>query len=434
MEDREFGILSCSCYKYPVIDGIPIILKRAVDVQAHVEGSVQVPGPSPAELISLILQYQGIEALLSLISFPWGSQPFMKVRLLRKLTQRNPIRSMSVRLRRMMLRKWVSNPPGSLTAQDWFSLFYLRSFIKGDHYNYFFLRLTQPRYIAALSLMTIFPQSDKPLLDLASGFGHLSHYLTKCEKDHQVVAVDRNFFQLWVGKHWIAPKAHNICADAEYPLPFKDNSLGGVVCSDAFHYFQKKIECLSELRRCAPDRTIILTRVGNQLVQPNEGAELSPESYMKLMNTSNCRLIGETELAELYLQGVGPKLMNPVNPESLNKEKWLSIVLSKDNTILRDHGKFETLPHSVGHLGLNPIYKRSRRLSGGQDLSFYFPSSWFAFENSMMQSYHPSTVSLDKEVCQQIRNNIRSESVNELISRFVVLGMPQRYTKNQLRI
>ncbi|MCI0615366.1 class I SAM-dependent methyltransferase [bacterium] len=428
----SYGILSCGCYKYPVIDGVPVIRKEPINVLAHVSSAIQVAGPTPDFLASLILQQKGQEALLRMITFPWCSSIFKKFRLLRRIIHRNPFRAIGLALRKSSLRSWIRNPPGSLTAEDWFALFYKRTVIRGDLFSYFFYRFVQPRHLAALSLMTTFPKCSKPLLDLACGFGHLSHYLTECEKSHQVVGFDRNFFQLWVGKHWIAPKAHFLCGDADLAMPFKDGSFDGVFCSDAFHYFQNKTECVNEMHRCAPDGTIILTRVGNQLVQPNEGKELSPDGYLDLFSKSECRALGETELMNAYLKGMAPNLSIQKEPESLNNEKWLSIIESSDRSMFKDHGKFESWPHGVGHLGVNPIYLQSVSGNNGQvHLDFHFPSSWFEFENQSMQAYHPSSIFIEKDVYQEIRSNQRTEGVEDLISKFVIIGMPKNYAVSQ---
>lgn len=428
---RTFGVLNCSCFRYPVVDGIPIFSKQPTAVRSHVSGYSFITGPAPDILVTLILQGKGLKALLSLIAFPWCPPAFKKIRFLKNISQRNPLRAITVWLRKLILWHWVADLANSLTAEDWFSLFYKKSLIYGDLFSYFFFRFGQPRHLAALSLMTIFPQSQKPILDLACGFAHLSHYLTECEKAHQVVALDRNFFQLWVAKYWIAPKAHYVCGDADSPMPFKDATLSGVLCSDAFHYFDNKMECLNEMRRCAPKGTMILTRVGNKLVQPNEGKELTTEGYLELVNDAECRVLGETQLVDSYLQGIGPALLSAAPPKSLKNEKWLSIVLSNDRSILANHGKFGTLPHSVGRLGLNPIYRLRSGNNGSMNLSFQFPSAWFAFENEMMRMYHRPTISIQKEILHCIRNNIRSKDVDELIARFVVLGMPERYARSQ---
>jgi SAM-dependent methyltransferase/uncharacterized protein YbaR (Trm112 family) len=428
---NSYGILSCGCYKYPVIDGVPVIRKEPIDVQAHVSGAIQVAGPTPDFLASLILQQKGEEALLRMITFPWCPSIFKKFRLLRRIIHRNPVRAIGLAMRKSSLRRWIRNPPGSLTAEDWFALFYKRTLIRGDLFSYFFYRFAQPRHLAALSLMTTFPKCSRPLLDLACGFGHLSHYLTKCEKSQQVVGFDRNFFQLWVGKHWIAPKAHFLCGDADLAMPFRDGSFDGVFCSDAFHYFQNKTECVNEMHRCAPDGTIILTRVGNQLVQPNEGKELSPRGYLDLFSKSECGALGETELMNAYLKGMAPNLSIKQEPESLNDEKWLSIIESSDRSMFKDHGKFESWPHGVGHLGVNPIYLQSVSNNGQVHLDFHFPSSWFEFENQSMQAYHPSSIFIDKDVYHEIRTNQRTGRVEDLISKFIILGMPKNYARSQ---
>jgi SAM-dependent methyltransferase/uncharacterized protein YbaR (Trm112 family) len=429
---NSYGILECGCYKYPVIDGVPVIRKEPINVQAHVSGSIQIAGPTPDFLASLILQRKGQEALLRIITFPWFPSIFKKFRILRRIFHRNPFRAIGLTLRKSSLRSWIRNPPGSLTAEDWFALFYKRTLISGDLFSYFFYRFGQPRHLAALSLMTTFPKCSKPLLDLACGFGHLSHYLTECQKSHQVVGFDRNFFQLWVSKHWIAPKGHFLCGDADLAMPFKEGSFDGVLCSDAFHYFQNKTECVNEMRRCSSNGTIILTRVGNQLVQPNEGKELSPRGYLDLFSNSECRALGETALMNAYLKGMAPNLSIKDPAEFLNDEKWLSIIVSSNQDIFKDHGKFESWPHGVGPLGVNPIYLKSNAGQNRQiDLCFHFPSSWFEFENQSMQDYHPSTISIDQNVYQEIRNNQRTDQVNDLISKFVVIGMPKNYARSQ---
>jgi SAM-dependent methyltransferase len=269
---------------------------------------------------------------------------------------------------------------------------------------------------------------EKPILDLACGCGHLSHYLTNCESRHSAIGFDPNFHQLWTARNLIAPKAAYVCGDIADGLPFADDTLGAVVCSDAFHYFQKKPECLAEMRRCATDGVLILTRVGNLLVKPNEGRELSPDQYGELLGQPGLRAFGEDALIDRYLRRVGPDLSSPTPLESLRDVKWLSFVLSHDERILREHIDHAEWPHAVGHLGLNPIYVGQKpSLTGEIQYRFQFPSPWYELENQRMREYHRESFVVNGKFLQELASGISSSEVEELVAGFAVVGLPTGY-------
>lgn len=428
LPNRSFGILHCACSRFPVVDGIPILQKNPVEVKSHVTGNTQISGPAPETLNELILNGQGSKALIELIAFPWCPSVFKRFRLLKRIIQHDPVRPLALALRKKILERSIAQPDETFSVEEWLDLFYRRSLIYGDLFNYFFFRFAQPRYLAALSLLKKLPCDSKPLLDLACGFGHLIHYLTEREHALPVIGLDRNFFQLWVAKHWMAPRSHFVCADADAPLPFQDDTLSGVFCSDAFHYFNDKTRSFDEMRRCSPRGTIILTRVGNSLVEPNEGKELSPEEYLRLANSPSCRLAGEIELLQSYLNGRDPDFSDDAGLQRLRTEKWLSLIVTKDSPESIQAPSVE-LPHAVGRLAVNPIYKIQQQNEGTYKLTFHFPSSWYAFENEAMETYHAREIIISRKTLHEITQNIRSREVNELISRYVVLGMPALYRK-----
>lgn len=424
----RYGVLACSCSRYPVVDDIPIFRRQAVAVQAHVSGKVHLEGAQPQTLLQLIERGKGVEALLELIAFPYfppGLEPSYR---LRRLACREPLLGLGFAWRRAALRRMLCRRD-SLTVEDWLELFYRRSAIPGN-FEYFFYRFGQPRHLTALSLMATFPERDRPILDLACGFGHLTHSLTCDSRRHRVIGVDRNFYHLWVARHWLAPDAHFVCAEADTPLPFADASLSGALCADAFHLFADKATCVAELRRATGDGTLMLTRVGNRLRTPNEGAELTPAEYAALLTDLPHRVVGEPELLERYLRGEGAALAVWREPEALEGEKWVSLVASRDASVLVDHGAFGTWPHAAGTLALNPIYRGSRQ---GQEekLTFAFPSAHYAAENSDMRSYLPESVVLDAATRRALAEGRRTRRVDELIERFVVLGLPDAYLRAQ---
>lgn len=292
---REYGVLTCGCSQYPVIDGICILMKGTVGSFEHTEGHVEYQGPSIDDLTRLVQAGRGLDALLRCIAFPLTIKQVDRIPVLRQLWHSGPIRELRSSLRRVQLRRWCVEGRETHSAEDWLDLFYRQySPVQGDLFSYFFCRLAQPRHLATLALTSYLPASEKPVLDLACGFGHLGYNLAESSAAHAVIGADRNFFQLWVAQHWIASKNRFVCVDADQTLPFADKSFAATLCCDAFHYFRRKDLVLDEIARCAPGQPILLTGVGNRLVEPTEGFELTPQEYLTVCHNPAWRAFGNT--------------------------------------------------------------------------------------------------------------------------------------------
>lgn len=88
----------------------------------------------------------------------------------------------------------------------------------------------------------------------------------------------------------------------------------------------------------------------------------------------------------------------------------------------------EDWSHSEGHLARNPIYRiEDTDRSGDFAMRFEFPSEWYEFENAGYREYAPETIQVPREVLASVRSGDRSEAVRELIERFVVIWVPDRY-------
>jgi SAM-dependent methyltransferase len=243
---------------------------------------------------------------------------------------------------------------------------------------------------------------------------------------HIVVGLDRNFFQLWTAQYWVAPKNRFVCADADQPFPFADKSFSGTLCCDAFHYFRRKDKALGEIARCAPGQPVLLARVGNKLVEPNEGFELTPGAYLELVG-GTWRVFGEEELLNLYLRRQPVDLVAPRSAGNVNHEKWLSLVHPGDPREVVPLARALPWPHAVGRLQINPIYTVEKTSEGGWDLRFRFPSRHFAYENERMTSYHPSQIRLTDQTYSDVRANRHTLEVERLIGHFAAIGLPDRY-------
>lgn len=440
----EYGTLRCGCYRYPVIDGVPIVSKGHVGAVEHVTGSVDFEGPGASELTELIVGGRGREALVRAIAFPATPprlhqmlvkprpRPFRRLRQLTyAATQRVFATAVYAKLgstlRRATLRRQLERIYAEWTVEDWFDLFYRRSALYGDFYPYNLFRFGMPRDLAGLSVLRLFPPAEKPILDLACGFGHLSYHM--CNGGQSVVGLDRLFFQVWVAKHWMAPGAEFVCADADRPLPFHDALFSGVFCSDAFSLLRKKQAVLEEFERCAPGETIVLTRVGNVLVAPQEAEELTPEAYAELFAGRSPWVSGERDLVSAYLERRAPDVSQELDPRAQDAEKWLSIIVSQDPRVRRRHPPFESWPHARGTLAWNPIYEAQPQPDGRVRFVFRIPSDWYAAQQGWMREYHAEEVTVSRALCDALERGERPPEVEDLLAKFVVVGMPARYTR-----
>lgn len=427
---REYGVLNCGCSRYPVVDGIPVLMSGVGSFE-HTQGHVEFRGPSAEELVELVLARRGLDALLRCISFPITLKSLDRI-LPRWLWKGARIQEFMVGLRRWKLRRWCLRSRDALTAEDWLRVFCGKySPVLGDMFNYFLYRLGQQHHLASLAVTNQLPPAEQPILDLACGFGHLGHNLTESPEGHAVVGADRNFFQVWTAQYWIAPAARFVCANADQRLPFIDGSFAATLCADAFHYFRNKATVLGEVSRCAPGGPILLTGVGNGLVPPSEGCELEPHEYLGLGQDPRWRVFGESELLRAYLHRTPVDFSECRATDTVKGEKWLTLVHPGAPPRAMQTRRSVDWPHAAGALSINPIYRVAPNPDKTWQLHFAYPSRHFAFENAAMPGFCPEDVVLQDETHRAVVANVRSPEVERLIEQMVVIGTPRHYTRDR---
>lgn len=433
LHDGVFGVLSCPCSTYPVIDGIPVIRRGRVDVQDHMTSRAEVDGPTVEHLVDLVRGDDPLDALVALLAFPpptpmnLGTRPGIRLPF-----TRGPWPHLAHEARRGEVRALLGELD-SLTAQDWMELCYNRSSdrISGELFPYFFIRFGQPRFLSSIAFLQALPRDGGPILDMACGFGHIMYHLAEREHPVASVGLDRNFFQLWVGRRYVAPGQSWVCADRLDSLPFADDAFSASVCTDAFHLFPTQQEAMDELRRIARADTVLLDRVGNVELEPHDtDAERDPAGYVSLVRGAPWRLACEEELFADYRAGHGVQLATPRPPEDFTGRKWLSLISSRDESLFVDVEPFDTPSHGAGTLRINPIYRVERdEVTDDVHLRFEFPSTWYAFENSMMIGYTSAGEWMDRETFEALSDGLTTERTPYYLSRFVVLGIPPRYAR-----
>lgn len=432
--DGLYGLLHCQCRTWPVLDSIPILADRRVGAYEHTTAAEEFRGPTPAELTGLIRAGKGMEALLECLAIPVVLPgKLRRLPVLRGLSRRPETLAIGRGLRRTQLRRLLRRAEASEYAQDWLATFFGRwSPLSGDLFSYYFNRFCMPRYLAATTIISTIPNTAKPVLDVACGFGHFGHFLTGGRIADWVVGADFNFFPMWAAKRTIAPEASFVFLDAGQPLPFTDRQFGAAICSDAFHYVRNKKGLAAEMSRIVDAGPLALTRVGNGAVLPAEGEELTAAGYLDLFGAGRTWLSAEGELVKHYLSRQTPDLSIRVDPETLRHDKWLSAVVLPDGAEPPRPKHLATWPHEIGRLQLNPMYRPAPQPDGSVLVRLEIPGTWFALENAGLTAYMPFEETVTADAVTALRAGRRTPEIDSLIGRFVLLGLPERYAPDPL--
>lgn len=430
--EAEYGVLTCNCFRYPVVDSVPVLLRDIVGQFSFGTQEVESDGPPVTEVVALIEAGQGSEALVRCLSFSPHFHLLDRLPVWR-LWHNRFIDSLGVRWVRKRVRAMLSRRD-TLTAEDLFE-FYFGPFGASEPslLSYYRNRFSIPRTLAALAMLRLIPASEKPVLDMACGFGPFAHMLTQRSQPVDVIGFDFNFYLSWGQKHLIAPRGTFLCADGARRLPFKDDAFSVSVCSDAFTYLPDKQAVVAELNRCTPDRPIVLTRVSNLTARPNTfGDELSPQGYLDLLAGGQPRVFGEYELVRDYLDGRNPFAEPPSDPQRLHWDKWLTLVMNPGQLAAVRIDEGEEIPHGVGRLTINPMYELVDMPDGQVSLQLDFPTIWFAYQNGDMYAYHGDRLRIDREALNAACNAGGGPQAVELTRKFFLIGLPARYLRSQL--
>jgi SAM-dependent methyltransferase/uncharacterized protein YbaR (Trm112 family) len=430
-----YGLLSCRCRTWPVIDAIPIMADRRVGAYEHTRAGEEYVGRTPAELVEMVRAGRGLDALLDCLSIPIAlPMRLRRLPVLQKVSRHPLALGIGSALRRSQIRRMLSRPADRVTAHDWLRLFYGRwSPLRGDLHSYFFHRFAMPRTLAALSLAATIPRSSKPLLDVACGCAHLAHSLTTMGITDWTVEADFNFAPMWAASRTIAPHASFVFLDASQALPFDDDQFGAVLCSDAFAYIPNRAGLLAEMHRCVDAGPLVLTRVNNLTALPIEADdELTAPQYAELLGRDRTWIFSEDELVKCYLWRRTPDLTARPDPARLEHDKWLSMVVLPESIPPAASRRIAAWPHAAGTLQLNPLYEATPQRDGSVQLRVHYPTTWFALENAGATVYLPPEATITRDAVEALRAGRRTSEIETLISRFVLLGLPESYAPDVL--
>lgn len=425
--ELSYGVLKCYCSLWPVVDGIPIFRKRAEDANDALIASIEAGRFNAALETCLSIRYrQGGDGRSARIKHSVKS--WLAARQQNSWLRLLP--GMETRLKeftRLQKLSGLLNPRTRITVRDNLQAYF---FDRMGAYYHFFHLFSQPRHLVALSIVDIIHQPNRPLLDLACGFGHVTRALLARAEGQPVIGMDISFFALYVARHYVAPQAEFLCCDANKALPFPKSTFAAAICSDAFHDFAEKTTCIQECERLTRDNGFFaLIWVRNAQVWPTlDGLSLPLEGYRDLIAHMPHRLLSSRSALAGYLQKMRPSLEYQADPARLANEPTFSLVMSHDSGFFKDYGPLLDWPHAYGNLSLNPLYIPERTDAAKTILlRREIPPNISERLDEEIKEYLPERIYVSPAALEDLARHKRTKEVEGLVERCVVLGLPEAY-------
>ena len=138
----------------------------------------------------------------------------------------------------------------------------LRAAMEGLNYgpvgDYFAYRWCSPTFTGGLHMLERTPE-HRTVIDVACGIGH---YLRALESvGHSVVGVDIVWSKLWLARRYLAIKGLLVCGDIEAGPLLRTRDAHTVFCHDAFYFFERKAEALTNMRQLSAGGSVAVGHV-----------------------------------------------------------------------------------------------------------------------------------------------------------------------------
>jgi ubiquinone/menaquinone biosynthesis C-methylase UbiE len=300
---------------------------------------------------------------------------------------------------------------------------------EGFEGGYFIYRFSDPTFVVAdtvgRALATALLDEHSRALDLCGGSGHLTRTLAAVSPNPPVVT-DISFVKLWLARHFTAPSADAVVADAEHPLPFATGAFRLAICNDAFHYIWQKALLAREMWRVTDARgAVAITHTHNvDTWTPSQGMALSAEHYRSLFEETGARVYSERAALP---DAIGRRLdLARQDPQDLlSQDPAFFVVASREPRVFRH---FDIAPPEVatGVLRFSPLYDVALEESQAV-LTLRFPSGDYEDEYGAATSYLPALLTVHQDVLAAMRARRITPDVQDLMSRRVIVDLPENY-------
>ena len=425
-EGLRDAVLCCDCYEYPVVRGIPV-LRQMSPVTSIQNVAVDHLRKGDAD--------RALEWLLAA-----GSGPGIPAA--NRSGADNPG---SAGLLSKIRDRFSADPPSTEVdirmLNDFESVLHAKR--PGGYAHYLYQRFANPSFLGALPPAMVLALDcehgrRKRMLELLSGAGHLSGFVSALFPTLDVIMADVDYVNLYIAQRFLAEDAAAICLDAELPLPFSDNSIDGIFCLDGLHYVRSKIALLEQVDRIlGSDGIWLFAHMHNASVpNTNPGAPLDAAGYLHRFAFGQLRLLAESEILQQFSREGILDLMNQPPLPALNSNNALTLLGARDEHLWkRQTALDEALSRRPDLLALNPLY-RLDKTSDGLMATASWPSESLQRECTGNTSRLPATLHLTlpalHEIAAVCAGQEHTDKTRELLRSFVLVPLPACYPRVNL--
>ena len=296
---------------------------------------------------------------------------------------------------------------------------------------YFKHRFSTQTFWSLYPFIKLLNGKQKRILDMCCGAGHASFVISKYINPDELICVDGDFKSLYLAKKYFS-NAEFISIDANYQLPFKDNTFSSILMMDAFHYIDARALLAKEFERVLdPEGVLLLLHLHNALVENVATVKpLSPSAWMGLFDL-NVMALPEKNIVEDFILRDRLDLSKNYSEEELNSSDAILIIGGADSDCFDELWEDILEIKVKENLIINPIYKMKEE--GDKILlEREFPSEFFRKEYPLTEKYLPERCEISKifvdgrSVCVSGEDEIEIE---DLMRKFVIINVPEKYMK-----
>ena len=425
------GVVRCACNYYPLLEGI--LLLR--------------PDPAFERARDLLLAGDAKSALLAALPAPRSTRAR---RWLGRLAAVSPgVVGRALHERERSEKRSFVSAATFLDAVMWGRL--------ASYGYYLYHRYANPNFLAAIPALLLFravagsssgdtrDEEVRPVLDLSAGAGHASYLLRLLRPEIPVVSADMDFLNLALARRFLLPEEPLLCLDAEHPLPFTDDFLGGIYCGDAFYCYRAKTAVVRELERTVAQQGIwAFPRLWNAAVYDlSSGFPMTAEQYMRCFERANPVLLPESFVFDRFMREQCLDLTYVASPEELAGERGYLLLASRSGFIGNgQEGLGEAFTRTWRDIAINPIY-RVEESPDHLDLRLAWPPADHVDRSlqddcAPVEDYLPESCRLDQGLLQRLGEGTwtpeDAERVARLLCDFVLVRLPPDYGHRSIAV
>ena len=295
---------------------------------------------------------------------------------------------------------------------------------------YFEHRFSSQTFWSIYPFISLLKKKRKRILEVCCGAGHVSFVISKHVNPDELICVDGSFRSLYLAKKYFS-NAEFINIDANYQLPFKDDIFSSVLMMDAFHYVDARVLIAKEFERVlSKEGMLLLLHLHNALVENvAAGKPLSPTTWMGLFDNLNVKALPEKAVIEDFVLRDKLDLSKKYSEEELNLSDAILMIagvcLECFEGVWKDILKIKIKENLI----INPTYKMKEK--GNMILlEREFPSEFFRKEYPLAEKYLPERCEINKRLVNGRSVCVSdSDKIEDLMRKFVVINIPEKYIK-----